>query len=62
MRIADRIGILTKKPDHPARESSGRALTPEHFTRQIESMNKVRSAALTTAATAYGGSPAGCAR
>jgi hypothetical protein len=43
-------------------QPSGWALTPERFYRHMQSMNKLRSAALTTTATAYGGSPAGCAR
>ena len=32
------------------------------FYSHIQGMNKLLSAALTTTATAYGGSPAGCAR
>jgi len=38
------------------------ALTPERFTAIHLAMNKLRSAALTTTATAYGGSPSGRVR
>jgi hypothetical protein len=44
------------------RRSQRLALTAERFTAIYQRMNKLRSAALTTTATAYGGSPAGCAR
>jgi len=47
-----------------AGNSSGAALDVDAraLCRHIKAMNKLRSAALTTTATAYGGSPAGCAR
>jgi hypothetical protein len=44
----------------PRRQAAG--VDAWAFYRHIQSMNKLRSAASTTTATAYGGSPAGCAR
>jgi hypothetical protein len=72
--VAEQTGILNKKPDHPPqavlmspriihiprRRAAG--VDACAFYRHMQGMNKLRSAALTTTATAYGGSPAGCAR
>jgi hypothetical protein len=46
----------------PLRESKRLGVDAEALYRHIQRMNKLRSAASTTTATAYGGSPAGCAR
>jgi hypothetical protein len=73
-RVAGQTGILTKGAGSSA---TGVLMSPRiipisrHHAvgvdapalyRHIQGMNKLRSAALTTTATAYGGSPAGCAR
>jgi hypothetical protein len=55
----DRI-VRRRSVDFPAHHPL--ALTLGRFTAIYRAMNKLRSAALTTTATAYGGSPAGCAR
>jgi hypothetical protein len=56
------LSVDVPRASSMVRDAKWPALTPERFGAIYGSMNKLRSAALTTTATAYGGSPAGCAR